>query len=562
MNNKTMSEFVIGVTGHRDIAATEVDGLRDSVRAALSDIAGRFSAMPVRVVTGLAEGADTVVTEIALELGLKVTAVLPMPRDAYADDFAGAALDTLNALLENPDVEVREMPATADLTTAEGRDAQYAMLGDYLIRRPNLLLAIWNGEVTGLAGGPSEVLLGFLAGSIGAKIARVPQASATMEDCNDIALWIPVRRESNLQAQLPARAEYLVANSNADCYWPASELPAQIAARWKALDEFAALGSSDLGADLAAYGLAGADASDEASALDYAFIRADQIARANQVNSDRMFKLFGLLAAAMGLFFLVYAKLLAAKFLLVLYVAIFVFGFIGFRISANRHWLGHHLAYRVLAETLRVQYFLVRSGAGRGYRLLRILKLTSVDRFKRFEWLQDAIRSAEPLHYGVSQPAEAISAVQGGWIDDQLGYFRKRLHAMHKEHLRLERIKSALLLGSVVGALALIFFKKELQHLEMTGFDGKTWLVFFMGLLPLWVAVWELYQGKMATRELLWQYANQQRYFSAAAHQIGTTADLDAQQQILRDLADKVLIEIYLWSVHRYHREHEPPAAG
>ncbi|HSF93182.1 MAG TPA: hypothetical protein VLA51_13405, partial [Paracoccaceae bacterium] len=146
MNNKTMSEFVIGVTGHRDIAATEVDGLRDSVRAALSDIAGRFSAMPVRIVTGLAEGADTVVTEIALELGLKVTAVLPMPRDAYADDFAGAALDTLNALLENPDVEVREMPAIADLTTAEGRDAQYAMLGDYLIRRPNLLLAIWDGE--------------------------------------------------------------------------------------------------------------------------------------------------------------------------------------------------------------------------------------------------------------------------------------------------------------------------------------------------------------------------------------------------------------------------------
>jgi len=33
-------------------------------------------------------------------------------------------------------------------------------------------------------------------------------------------------------------------------------------------------------------------------------------------------------------------------------------------------------------------------------------------------------------------------------------------------------------------------------------------------------------------------------------------------RKIIRDLADKALIEIYLWSVHRYHREHEPPAAG
>ena len=96
----------------------------------------------------------------------------------------------------------------------------------------------------------------------------------------------------------------------------------------------------------------------------------------------------------------------------------------------------------------------------------------------------------------------------------------------------------------------------------MMGFDAKTWLVFFMGLLPLWLAIWELYQGKMATRELIWQYANQRRYFTAAKNQMDAAKDVETKRRILTDLADRALAEIYLWSAHRFHREHEPPAAG
>ena len=265
----------------------------------------------------------------------------------------------------------------------------------------------------------------------------------------------------------------------------------------------------------------------------------------------------------MGLFFLIYAKLLAAKALLIIYIALFALGFLGFRLSARYHWLSHHLAYRALAETLRVQFFLMVSGAGENYQLRRILKLTSVDRFQRFEWLQDAVRCAEPLvYFGHDGGMDAIETVRKQWVEDQAGYFQRKLHALHHQHHRLEVIKTLLLAGSVLGALSLIFFKKTLLHLDMMGYDGKAWLVFFMGLLPLWVAVWELYQGKMATRELLWQYSNQRRYFAAAAKQLQSVSGPHEGRQVIRDLADKALVEIYLWSVHRYHREHEPPAAG
>ena len=119
-----------------------------------------------------------------------------------------------------------------------------------------------------------------------------------------------------------------------------------------------------------------------------------------------------------------------------------------------------------------------------------------------------------------------------------------------------------LLLGSVLGALALLLFKYEMKKIGFVGFSSKTWLVFLMGLLPLWLAVWELYQGKMAMRELIWQYANQRRYFTAARDQMTACASSEARLRVVSDLAERALAEIYLWSAHRFHREHEPPAAG
>lgn len=565
------AEFVISVTGHRDIAEADVPTLKAQIKTILQDVQRRFHHMPIRLVSGLAEGADTVTAEVALDLGFSVTAVLPMPKESYAEDFSGAALEKFQTLARSDRVKLLELPvcqgkSVSDLRNPKSRNAQYALLGDYIIRRSNLLIALWDGQDHGLEGGTSEVVLGYLSGQSEGKPARIDMDEALVGDCSDVVVWVPVRRLKDREVHLPDRPVALLSNSNGDCYWQNSEIPDHIWTRWAGLDQFAADRMSDKGKDRLAYSLIASDLlsfSADAQALDQEFIRTDQLAQSNQSHSDRMFQLFGLLAGAMGLCFLVYAKLMAIKTFLVLYILLFAIGFIGFRISNRYHWLSRHLAYRALAETLRVQFFLILSGAGETYQLRRILKLTSVNRFERLEWLQDAVRCAEPLvYFGHDDGRDAIRMVRKEWIEDQAKYFKRKLHALHHQHHRLEIVKTLLLAGSVLGALSLIFFKKTLLHLEMVGYDGKAWLVFFMGLLPLWVAVWELYQGKMATRELLWQYSNQHRYFAAAAMQVKSTRTAAEGKQVIRDLADKALIEIYLWSVHRYHREHEPPAAG
>jgi len=80
-----------------------------------------------------------------------------------------------------------------------------------------------------------------------------------------------------------------------------------------------------------------------------------------------------------------------------------------------------------------------------------------------------------------------------------------------------------------------------------------------MGLMAVTLASWELHQNKMASRELLWQYRNQLKHFSRARAQLARTLASGRRLEIIADLGRDSLMESYLWTIHRFHREHEPP---
>jgi len=103
----------------------------------------------------------------------------------------------------------------------------------------------------------------------------------------------------------------------------------------------------------------------------------------------------------------------------------------------------------------------------------------------------------------------------------------------------------------------------SLHHIDMgLGVPVHTMLTFWMGALAVLLGVWELHQDKMATRELLWQYRNQLRHFARARALLARTKTPRRRQAVLAELGKDSLMESYLWAIHRYHREHEPPARG
>jgi hypothetical protein len=61
---------------------------------------------------GMAEGADLLVAEVALDRRLPVDAVLPMPLREYAEDFGAERLARLRELLERPEAHRIERAAS------------------------------------------------------------------------------------------------------------------------------------------------------------------------------------------------------------------------------------------------------------------------------------------------------------------------------------------------------------------------------------------------------------------------------------------------------------------
>ena len=224
--------------------------------------------------------------------------------------------------------------------------------------------------------------------------------------------------------------------------------------------------------------------------------------------------------------------------------------------------------FRVIAETLRTRFFLSMAGVSDRVNVTRLLDVTGISHFSGFSWISYVLRTAEgwideDLPRDADELAVRLKIVRKQWIESQARYFKSKIQRLTRRHHGLERIKVLLLTGLAVMAVCLLLFKDPLARIipfhEIT---LKSFVIFLMGFLPLALGVWEVYQQKMAVRELLWQYRNQSNYFSLAEIRLDKVQSLAAASNIIEDLGYKCLVESMLWAVHRYHREHEPSAAG
>ncbi|WP_374544784.1 hypothetical protein [Rhodoblastus sp.] len=166
---------IVGVTGHRDIDTREDSdvnkALRASVREILTHLKNRFRPGAVHLLTGAAAGADQLAASVALDLGIPLIVVAPMPLSAYRETMADDpdALDAFDRFWKEKDrgrTALRlELPW---LTADKSHKLQYEQLGVILSRYSHLLLALWDGdewrdaeaagEAEGVRGGTAQVV--------------------------------------------------------------------------------------------------------------------------------------------------------------------------------------------------------------------------------------------------------------------------------------------------------------------------------------------------------------------------------------------------------------------
>ena len=176
--------LAVGVTGHRAEVLPEdsVPVLRERIRDVLRLIeeSGRdlleserdcfADAEPrLRFVSPVADGADQLAAELALELGWELQAILPFERAAYRASLANhGARERFDALLARSTC-LLELPGDPD----HGLDA-YVMTGRATVAHCDVLIAVWDGLPPRGRGGTGEVVQ--LALTEGTAIVHVPLA--------------------------------------------------------------------------------------------------------------------------------------------------------------------------------------------------------------------------------------------------------------------------------------------------------------------------------------------------------------------------------------------------
>jgi hypothetical protein len=182
----------VGVSGHRPKPARLPAEVVERVRAQLCDVFETIDAelaklheaskhiyaeAPpcVRIVTGMAEGADQMAVSLRPP-NWAVDAILPLPEEEYVKDFVHSAADERENVVSQFKAALRaattvvELPMTEELR--RDRQSAYGRLGRFLVGEIDLLVAVWDGEAEEGPGGTAEVVRRCLD-------ARIPVAWIT-----------------------------------------------------------------------------------------------------------------------------------------------------------------------------------------------------------------------------------------------------------------------------------------------------------------------------------------------------------------------------------------------
>ncbi len=161
----------VGITGHRpNKLGSDTKAVRAKVRAVLTAIKeildsagaearalGCYRPEPplLRIISALAEGADRIAAEEAMELGAELQVVLPFAKEEYERDFeTDASKEEFRALMARANGAVMTLdgrgvrPATKDETAKQkaAEDRAYRAAGLMMLRQSDVVIAVWDGE--------------------------------------------------------------------------------------------------------------------------------------------------------------------------------------------------------------------------------------------------------------------------------------------------------------------------------------------------------------------------------------------------------------------------------
>lgn len=549
--------FVVAVTGHRDLLPAEVPGIRKAVRAFLADLADSYPERPLQVMSPLAEGADRLIAEIAVDMSIDLVVPLPMQKSEYMKDFDTRESREEFERLCDAASRVVELRSEQDDPVCE-RQQTYARLGVFLSAHCHVLLALWDGKPAEKVGGTAQVVV-FHHDNV--MPGYTPKSVATqqmlVDDESDLVYHIVCSR--NRPGGEPEQGLRPL-----DCHWftkderhPRSpELPLQHEKVFRRSSEFsrdALKYASRINAQRSSLlGKIGDKKFRETlHDIDHFFGIADWLAIHFQKRTLLVLRITHVLALLMGLAFILYSDLGANEHYLYTFLASFAIASAVQLLATRLAWHRKYLDYRTLAEGLRVQFYWAVAGVSNlnPSRFMHDSFLQTQD--PELGWIRNAMRYAGTLADARRQStATGLEFAVTEWVGDehrgQLAYYTNKAKDRLLRHRVTQRLGQFSLAVSVLVVGAFLFGGNA------AALSGD-YLVIIMGTTLLLFAVRHGYAYATAETELIKLYEFMLRIFSNARRRLSAGRDDDERREILQALGASALDEHASWIL--MHRE-------
>ncbi|HLX25596.1 MAG TPA: hypothetical protein VKR05_01280, partial [Candidatus Cybelea sp.] len=458
---KGLLPLIVGVTGHRDLARDDDSVTAARVRDFLDTLQTAYPHTPIVLLSSLAEGADRLVAEAALDCGAELYSVLPMQAQVYEQDFASAeSVEQFRRFM------ARSSGALVVDAPGPERDRGYAAAGAFIVSHSEILIALWDGNEDEMRGGTSQIVRFALQGVPADYLSKPREALRSNE--TGAVYHIPVRRQSGAPkpgVEAPAIWRY----PETDSTDPAALNVARAAfeenlrnlerfnrdAVGSANDSFSARSSASLLTPEREAALGAAGTAQYTRTL---FGQADALAlKCRNWTHRATIAIFGAIGIA-TLLFALYTNFMTDR-------ALLYFAFLGtvalaFGINlviARKRLQDRFQDYRALAEGLRVQYY---------WQLAGIREPVYDHYFARQEgeldWIRNAMRAEafRPQSDVAIRPdgdlmRALLEAVFAQWIQGEGSYFSKAFQREREIANRIRWSANACLVATAVLALVL-----------------------------------------------------------------------------------------------------------
>lgn len=142
----------VGVTGHRELLNSNI--LKKILSTELKKLLKKEDSQYF-VISPLADGADRIVAKILInDFNAELIVPLPFEKEEYQKDFSTISQKEFNELI-NKAIEIYEVTSLNDIL----RQIGYLKVGQEVVNRCDVLIAIWDGEDVRGVGGTGDIVM-------------------------------------------------------------------------------------------------------------------------------------------------------------------------------------------------------------------------------------------------------------------------------------------------------------------------------------------------------------------------------------------------------------------